>query len=130
MKYVIGIDVGTSGMKSIVVNQKGNVVSSCSVSYQTEHPHTGYSEMDPNIWYEAAIESLKVLVTQYGVGQRSCVSLSGRMQALVTVENQGQVTRPAIVWNDPRTCQAVADIKEKSGVRTMLNETQNAVIEG
>src|SRR5699024_5990960 len=108
MKYVIGIDVGTSGMKSIVVNQKGNVVSSYSVSYQTEHQHTGYSEMDPNIWYEASIESLKVLVTQYGVDQISCVSLSGQMHGLVIIDNQGQVIRPAILWNDTRTSQAVA----------------------
>lgn len=130
MKYVIGIDVGTSGMKSIVVNQKGNVVSSYSVSYQTEHPHTGYSEMDPNIWYEAAIESLKVLVTQYGVDQISGVSFSGQMHGLVIVDNQGQVIRPAILWNDTRTSQAVADIKEKIGLKTLLNETQNTVIEG
>src|SRR5699024_11354238 len=101
-----------------------------SVSYQTEHPHTGYSEMDPNIWYEAAIESLKVLVTQYGVDQISGVSFSGQMHGLVIVDNQGQVIRPAILWNDTRTSQAVADIKEKIGLKTLLNETQNTVIEG
>ena len=58
MNNVIGMDIGTSGLKTIVVDEYGQVIDSYSVEYKTEHPHTGYSEINPNIWYEAALESL------------------------------------------------------------------------
>ncbi|MFQ3709383.1 FGGY family carbohydrate kinase [Staphylococcus equorum] len=65
MTYVIGIDIGTSSLKSIVVNKNGDVVDSYSVSYHTLHPKSGYSEMNPDIWYDATIEGLKHLLNKY-----------------------------------------------------------------
>lgn len=78
MEYVIGIDIGTSGLKSVLVNKEGLVADSYSVNYETNHPKSGYSEMDPNIWYEATIESLKYLLNKYGEQSISGISFQVR----------------------------------------------------
>lgn len=129
-KYVIGMDIGTSGLKSIVVNQTGQVVDSYSISYQTQHPHTGYSEIDPNIWYEATLDSLKHLMAKYDSNLISGISFSGQMHGLVVVNRKGDVIRPAILWNDTRTSDEVENIKTQLGLEFLLEHTQNTVLEG
>ncbi|PTJ52138.1 xylulokinase [Mammaliicoccus sciuri] len=130
MEYVIGIDIGTSGLKSVLVNKEGLVADSYSVNYETNHPKSGYSEMDPNIWYEATIESLKYLLNKYGEQSISGISFSGQMHGLVVVDEKGESIRPAILWNDTRTSQEVENIKNAVGLKQLLNYTQNTVLEG
>ncbi len=130
MEYVIGIDIGTSGLKSVLVNKEGLVADSYSVNYETYHPKSGYSEMDPNIWYEATIESLKYLLNKYGEQSISGISFSGQMHGLVVVDEKGESIRPAILWNDTRTSQEVENIKNAVGLKQLLNYTQNTVLEG
>ncbi|WP_425255224.1 xylulokinase [Mammaliicoccus sciuri] len=130
MEYVIGIDIGTSGLKSVLVNKEGLVADSYSVNYETNHPKSGYSEMDPNIWYEATIESLKYLLNKYGEQSISGISFSGQMHGLVVVDEKGESIRPAILWNDTRTSQEVENIKNAVGLKHLLNYTQNTVLEG
>ncbi|MCG7339155.1 xylulokinase [Staphylococcus sp. ACRSN] len=130
MNYVIGMDIGTSGLKTIVVDEKGQVNDSYSVEYKTEHPHTGYSEIDPNIWYEAALESLGYVFKQYKASEVAGLSFSGQMHGLVVVDKQGEVVRPAILWNDTRTYEEVEWLKSELGLPLLLKETQNTVLEG
>lgn len=130
MNFVIGIDIGTSGLKSIVVNKKGEVVDSHSINYKTEHPQSGYSEMDPNIWYKATLDSLNHLLSKFDKETISGISFSGQMHGLVVVDEDGNSIRPAILWNDTRTSQEVEDIKQAIGIETLLKHTQNTVLEG
>lgn len=130
MTYVIGIDIGTSGLKSIVVNQDGEVVDSHSISYKTTHPKSGYSEMDPDVWYEATVNSLTHLLKKFDKQSIKGISFSGQMHGLVVVDESGDSIRPAILWNDTRTSQEVEEIKETLGMEFLLKQTQNTVLEG
>ena len=130
MAYVIGIDIGTSALKTLVVNKSGDVVESYSVSYNTVHPKSGYSEIDPEIWYEATLESLKHILTHYTQNDITGISFSGQMHGLVVIDQEGNPIRPAILWNDTRTSQEVEDIKQKLSLNSLLELTQNTVLEG
>lgn len=130
MDYVIGIDIGTSGLKSIKVNLDGDVVDSYNVSYHTSNPKSGYSEMDPEIWFQATLESLKYFIEKDVDKEIKGISLSGQMHGLVTVDAKGEVVRPAILWNDTRTSQEVKFLLKEIGLQKFLEETQNTVLEG
>ncbi|WP_411842806.1 xylulokinase [Salinicoccus sp. HZC-1] len=130
MKYVIGIDLGTSGLKSIVVNENGEVVKEDHVKYETFHIKTGYSEMHPEKWYEATVQSLKTLLSgEYGKDITG-VSFSGQMHGLVLTDKAGEVIRPAILWNDTRTSEECKEIIKEVGQETLLKQVQNTVLEG
>ncbi|UXS36926.1 xylulokinase [Staphylococcus delphini] len=130
MNYVIGMDIGTSGLKSLKVNMEGDVVDQYSVSYHTDHPHSGYSEMDPEVWYQATIESLSYFFKQDDAQHIVGISFSGQMHGLVTIDDQGNVIRPAILWNDTRTANEVHTLLDTVGLETFLKEIQNTVLEG
>ena len=130
MKYVIGIDLGTSGLKSIVVSEGGDVVKEDHVKYETFHDKTGYSEMDPEKWYEATVESLKrILSSEVGKDIRG-ISFSGQMHGLVLIDGSGEVIRPAILWNDTRTSLECREIIREIGLESLLAQVQNTVLEG
>lgn len=130
MEYVIGIDLGTSGLKSIVVNENGEVVNEDHVKYETFHDKTGYSEMDPEKWYEATVESLKRLFSSEFGKEIKGVSFSGQMHGLVMIDEDGEVIRPAILWNDTRTSEECKGIIKEIGLDALLNKVQNTVLEG
>ncbi|KIX91883.1 xylulose kinase [Staphylococcus microti] len=130
MKYVIGMDIGTSGLKSLKVNMAGDVVDQYSVSYHTEHPQSGYSEMNPEVWYDATIESLKYFINEETAQDIVGISFSGQMHGLVMIDAQGDVIRPAILWNDTRTANEVQSLLNTVGLDTFLAQTQNTVLEG
>lgn len=130
MKYVIGIDLGTSGLKSIVVSENGEVVEEDHVEYETFHTQTGYSEMHPEEWYEATIESLKRLLSSRFGKDIKGVSFSGQMHGLVLIDKDGGVVRPAILWNDTRTSEECKEIIKEIGMQSLLDQVQNTVLEG
>ncbi|CAD2077632.1 Xylulose kinase [Jeotgalicoccus aerolatus] len=130
MEYVIGIDIGTSGLKSIIVSGDGEVVKSDKVKYDTIHEKTGYSEMNPEDWYEAAAGSLgRLLDSEYG-SKVTGISFSGQMHGLVIVDKDGEVIRPAILWNDTRTSEECKEIIADIGLDNLLGHVQNTVLEG
>lgn len=130
MRYVIGIDLGTSGLKSIVVSENGEVVQEDHVRYETFHDKTGYSEMHPETWYEATVESLKRLLTGEFGGDVRGISFSGQMHGLVLIDGAGEVIRPAILWNDTRTSEECREIIKSIGQEPLLDQVQNTVLEG
>ncbi|WP_035317706.1 FGGY family carbohydrate kinase, partial [Heyndrickxia coagulans] len=85
MKYAIGVDLGTSSVKVLLVDQNGQVVSSVSKSYPLMQPHPGYSEQDPEQWVEKTIQALKELTEKSGVPRDEIegLSFSGQMHGLV-----------------------------------------------
>ena len=88
MRYVIGIDVGTSGTKTVLFDELGKVIASATVEYPMYQPQNGYAEQDPADWYNAAISTIKTVITKSGVSTKDIVGigLSGQMHGLVMLD--------------------------------------------
>ncbi|MEK8129258.1 xylulokinase [Paenibacillus filicis] len=131
MSYVIGIDLGTGSVKALLVNKQGELCGEASRSYPLLQPQAGYSEQDPEQWVEQTIEALRALLEQSGVNPDEVegISFSGQMHGLVLLDANGDVLRPAILWNDTRTTAQCRRIEAVLGDR-LLDVTKNAALEG
>ncbi|QBP42651.1 xylulokinase [Paenisporosarcina antarctica] len=131
MKYVIGIDLGTSAVKAILVDQSGEVVAEVSHPYPLIQKSAGYSEQNPEEWVKQTAKALAELVSIF-TGDSSDIegiSYSGQMHGLVLLNENFQVLRPAILWNDTRTSQQCERITEEFG-EEILAISKNLVLEG
>lgn len=131
MSYVIGIDLGTSAVKAIAVNRTGEVVAEASVSYPLYHERPGYSEQKPQDWVEGTIQAVKQLIGEHQLPKEEVegISFSGQMHGLVLLNDEGEVLRNAILWNDTRTTPQCRLIEEKLGDR-LLDIAKNKALEG
>ena len=132
-KYLIGLDIGTSGAKCIIVDDEGKVVASSTQEYPLYTPKPGWAEQDPKDWWDACVRGLKVILPKSGVNPADIagVSYSGQMHGLVALDAANEVIRPAILWCDQRT-QAQCDwITEKAGgLKGLLTYTNNQMLTG
>ncbi len=130
-RYVIGVDLGTSSVKTVLVTPSGQVAYETSESYELLQPQAGYSEQRPEDWVRGTIASLRRLVEGAGIAPDSVegISFSGQMHGLVLVDEQGQVLRNAILWNDTRTTAQCRRIEEKLGA-SLLELARNRALEG
>ena len=125
MTRLVGLDVGTTGVKAIAITPEGEVVSSAEEGYPLMTPHAGWSEQDPDDWLRASETALSRL----GVGTRR-VGLSGQMHGLVCLDERDRVLRPAILWNDQRTSAECAEIEELVGLERLISLTGNRALPG
>lgn len=132
MKYVIGIDVGTSAVKVLLLNQLGEVCKEISKSYPLIQLKSGYSEQDPEEWVEKTTEALADLMQQFEGDPQDIegMSFSGQMHGLVLVDQEGELLRNAILWNDTRTTKQCQDINTIVGQEKLLEITKNPALEG
>ena len=132
MKYLIGIDVGTSSMKTLLVDESGSVVGSVTEFYPFETPKPLWSEQDPALWWQATCVSIKKVLEDNQVEAKDVagLGLTGQMHGLVLLDKDNQVLRPCILWNDQRTAKQCADITEKVGTDRVLELTGNPVLPG
>lgn len=132
MKYVIGIDLGTSGTKTVLFDEKGTVVASKTIEYPMYQPKNGYAEQDPEDWYNAAIGTAKAVVEASGVDSADIVGvgLSGQMHGLVMLDENGNVIRRSIIWCDQRTAKEVDEMNEKVGREKLIEITANPALTG
>ncbi|MGI8384885.1 xylulokinase [Robertmurraya sp. P23] len=132
MKYVIGVDLGTSAVKILLVNQNGEVCNEITKSYPLIIEKSGYSEQNPEEWVEKTISGLTELVEQFDgdIEDIEGLSFSGQMHGLVLLDENNQVLRNAILWNDTRTTKQCKDIYEVVGQQTVLELTKNPALEG
>ena len=107
MNYYIGIDLGTSACKGILTDRAGAILGEHSVSYPVSAPYTNWSEQAPEDWYAAAVEILRTLSCGRE-DQIKGVGIAGQMHGLVMLDEQDEVIRPAILWNDGRSAQQTA----------------------
>ena len=132
-KYLIGLDIGTSGAKCIITDDAGVVVASSTQEYPLYTPKPGWAEQEPKDWWDACVRGLKVILPKSGVNPADIagVSYSGQMHGLVALDEDNQVIRPAILWCDQRT-QAQCDwITEKAGgLKGLLTYTNNQMLTG
>lgn len=131
MAYVLGLDLGTSSLKGLLVNENGKIVYSTSENYPLLHPKPGYSEQDPHEWYRATQVVLEKIVAEVPDVQQKlkAISFSGQMHSLVLLDEKDQVVRNAILWNDVRTTKQCQEITEILGKR-LISITKNKALEG
>lgn len=132
MKYVIGLDVSTTATKALLVDRQGAVVAVASSSYEYEIPKPLWSEQDPKLWWEAAIESINAALSNSGVAAADveAVGLTGQMHGSVLLDAAGDVVRPALLWNDQRTSAECDEIRERVGVERLISVTGNDALTG
>jgi len=133
MKYIAGIDVGTSGVKCIVIDENARVAASCTQGYPLFTPKAGWSEQDPADWWSATQIAMKQAVQKSGADKNDIIALgfSGQMHGLVALDKDNCVLRPAILWNDQRTqteCDEI--IAAAGGVEGLLSYTNNTMLTG
>lgn len=131
MSYVLGLDLGTSGLKGILVDKEGKIVDEASSEYPLLTPARGYSEQDPEEWVRAAIEVMNAifLSTADAKEELEGISFSGQMHSLVLLDKKEQVLRNAILWNDVRTTAQCERITETLGEK-LIEITKNKALEG
>lgn len=131
MGYVLGIDLGTSSLKGIVMNPEGQVIGEKSSEYLVCSPHTGYAEQQPTDWINACEEVLQALAAEIEdfTEKLEGISFSGQMHSLVVLDQTNQPLYPAILWNDVRTSKQCQQIKDQLGSQ-LLRVTKNIPLEG
>lgn len=132
MKYLIGIDVGTTGTKTILIDEKGNLISSALEEYPLNTPKPKWAEQDPEDWWKATVSSIKKVIKDSKISPEniSGLGLSGQMHGLVLIDKDYNVLRPAILWCDVRTTEQCHYITEKVGKDLLVKSTCNPALEG
>ncbi|MBN1393952.1 MAG: xylulokinase [Pirellulales bacterium] len=122
MSAFLGIDVGTSGTKTLAVDERGKVLASATETYPCRFPRPLWSEQDPDDWWRAAVRSARKTVAGAGLKPADVrsIGLSGQMHGSVFLDRNDKVIRPAILWNDQRTAAECAEIERRAGGRAKL----------
>lgn len=122
MAVTLGIDIGTSGTKALAIDGRGTILASASAEYPCSHPKPGWSEQDPELWWDATTKAVHEVLTRAGLNPRDVagVGLSGQMHGSVLLDSEGKVVRPALLWNDQRTTEECIEIEDRAGGREAL----------
>ena len=132
MKYLLGIDLGTSGTKTVLFSQAGKPVASCTAEYPLLQPQNGWAEQNPADWWEAALRTLRAVLSESGVDPREIAGLgiSGQMHGLVMLNEAGEPLRPAILWCDQRTGEECRELTATVGAKRLIEITANPALTG
>ncbi len=132
MSYFIGIDTSTTATKALLMDASGIVLGVASTEYPYDIPQPLWSEQDPALWWHATLESVRQVVIKTGVNSTSVkgIGLTGQMHGLVLLDENGEVLRPAILWNDQRTGEQCDTIRRKLGKGKLIQITGNDALTG
>jgi xylulokinase len=124
MAYLLGIDIGTSGTKTLLCNDRGKVIVTATAEHRISSPRPGWSEQDPLNWWSATCKATKAVLKKTKVKSTdvSGIGLSGQMHGSVFLGDGDKPLRPALLWNDQRTAEQCAEIESKAGGREALIE--------
>ena len=125
MAPLVGLDVGTTGVKAVAVSETGDVLARAERGYPLATPQPGWCEQDPGDWWNAAQAALADLGVEPGA-----VGLSGQMHGLVALDERGRPLRPAILWNDQRTGAECEEIEATIGLDRLIELTGNRALTG
>ena len=129
MKY-IGIDLGTSAVKLLLMDGDGTIENIVSREYPLYFPKTGWSEQNPSDWLEQTVEGINELTKDCEKSQIAGISFGGQMHGLVVLDEQDNVIRPAILWNDGRTKRQTEYLNEQVGKENLIRYTGNIAFAG
>jgi xylulokinase len=132
MAFYIGIDLGTSGTKTVLFDREGHALASATIEYPLYQPKNGYAEQDPDDWWNAAVGTIKAVLEKSGVSAADVkgIGISGQMHGLVMLDKDGKVIRRSIIWCDQRTAKECEEITEKVGAKRLIEITANPALTG
>ncbi len=124
MSYYIGIDIGTSGTKSLLVDSKGTILAEASAEYGVLMPKPMWTEQNPDDWWNATVKTVKAVlkISKVKGTEVKAIGLSGQMHGSVFLDAKQKVIRPALLWNDQRTAAECDEITRRAGGREKLIE--------
>ena len=129
---LMGVDLGTSSTKTVIVDLEGSLLAVAQQEYALETPHPGWAEQDPETWYRAAAATMAQALRQSGVRPQSvaAIGLAGQMHSLVCLDRRGRALRPAIIWADQRSGEQVAGVYARLGRERLAAWTGNPLAAG
>ncbi len=132
MRYLIGIDVGTTGAKALLIDEKGKIIAKGSQEYPLLTPKIGWAEQNPEDWWKATRRAIGEVLKSSGINSADVkgIGLSGQMHGAVFLDKKGKILRPAILWCDQRTEDECRKINEIVGEQKVLELTSNPVLTG
>ena len=132
MNYLIGVDLGTSGTKTVLFDTEGTVISSATVEYPMYQPKNGWAEQAPEDWWDATMRTTKKVIEDSGVDSKDIkgMGISGQMHGLVMLDENGSVLRRSIIWCDQRTARECEEITERVGAKRLIEITANPALPG
>lgn len=132
MEYLLGVDLGTSGTKTVLFDIEGNVKASKTVEYPLYQEKNGWAEQDPLDWWNAAVETIRSVITESGVRNTDIkgLGISGQMHGLVMLDKDGNVLRRSIIWADQRTGKECEEITRLVGEKRLIEITANPALTG
>lgn len=128
--YYIGIDLGTSSVKLLLMDEQGAVLGTVSRDYPLYFPHPGWSQQNPEDWFSQTLEGLKELTGSIDKSQVAGIGFGGQMHGLVMLDGEDRVIRPAILWNDSRTAEETKWLNGTIGKETLSRCTGNIAFAG
>ncbi|HUV03512.1 MAG TPA: xylulokinase [Armatimonadota bacterium] len=132
MAYLLGIDVGTSGTKTLLIDESGKVVASATDTYPLSTPKPLWAEQEPEDWWKATVSTIGTVLEESGIDPADIrgIGLSGQMHGAVFLDERNQVLRPSILWCDQRTGTECEWITETIGKAKVVELTSNPVLTG
>lgn len=132
MQLFLGLDVSTTGAKALLIDERGNVISSATTPLSLSTPHPLWSEQDPPEWWNGIAKSIHQALEMANVpgSAVTAIGLTGQMHGLVLLDEQGEVLRPAILWNDQRTGAQCDEMRTRLGKEHLIQITGNDALTG
>ena len=131
MALLLGIDLGTSSVKVLLVNEDGQVLGQGSGEYPINTPQPGWAEQDPQAWWDAATKAVRQATAGVPEGEPiDAIGISGQMHGTVLLDQQGRILHPAVIWPDQRTDGQVAEITQLIGAKQLINLTGSPIAVG
>ena len=132
MKYSMGIDLGTGGVKVLILAKDSSGCADATINYSPDLPKPGWSEQNPEVWWNAVKAAVSKLIDKYpdAKGNIRAIACSGQMHSSVFLDEKGKVIRNAILWNDTRTTPQTKKIYETIGKEKLLENVYNLALEG
>lgn len=131
-RLFLGIDVSTTSVKALLMDERGMVVSTAVTEQDFDSPQPLWAEQDPAMWWTNTQRSIRAVLQQAGVTgeQVTAVGMTGQMHGLVLLDAQGNVLRPSILWNDQRTAAQCDEITQRVGAQRLIDITGNKALTG
>lgn len=132
MTQILGLDLGTTGVKSLAIDTKGTILATHAEEYPLKRPQQGWSEQSADDWWEATVKAIRKLLESESVKRKRIrgLALSGQMHGSVFLDKKGRVIRNPLLWNDTRTTDQCREIEDQIGAEKLLELVGNPALEG
>jgi xylulokinase len=132
MDYLLGIDLGTTNIKVLLIDEDGAIISSCSSEYPIEVPYHGFAEQNPNVWWENARKCIKKVMSESKIksSKIASIGITGQMHGTVILNEDLKPLRPAIIWPDRRSVEECEKIRQVIGIERLSKILANPVMPG